>query len=423
MKLLRLIAIAFAAVLVLVAIAVVAIFQPSVQTRLVQSFLTRPGSMAGKVGWLHAGWKMTEWRDLQLRGNGWTLNMPHARAEVPAVGAIQHDVHVHSFTAHGWTLDLSAPTATSAQVAIDASRLRRWNRLPLAAIGFAQVTPTIAPAPTGTAVFRGIFPLLDLPVDLAVDQVDLDGVVLLRSQTGGPVERIHIVITGGGLAAGQSGRFLVSGETAVNMPAMPVSSVRAQMNVQARLATPRRFDLLQIDGHLNSENGKAAGPRLFLNASIRREGDHESYGLSVRAGEAANSPELIQAQADFPDNQGRVSGHWKADTNDAQFSPFLLGALLPSFSMKGTGKFDADSAFQEVHAAGNFSGQMARWETITPTLGSLGSLQLDGSFDVLQNGQTLRIEQLAVQVADANPIFSVTALQGIEFDAETAEVR
>jgi hypothetical protein len=101
----------------------------------------------------------------------------------------------------------------------------------------------------------------------------------------------------------------------------------------------------------------------------------------------------------------------------------LLGATLPSFSVKGAGTFDADSAFQEVHATGDFSGQIARWDAIAPSLASLGSLQLKGNFDVLQNGKTVRIEQLAVEVFDPKPIFSLTALQGIEFDGETGEVR
>jgi hypothetical protein len=425
MKLLRLIALAVAVVLVLLVGAGVALFQPSVQTRLARSFLRRPGAVTGQVESLHAGWKTTEWTNLQLHGNGWSLTMPSARAEVPLMGAVQRDVHVHSFTAHGWVLDFSTAGSAPAQISMNTVPALRWHRLPLATVGFAQISPTVVPSatPSIATAFRGVFPLLDLPFDFAVDEVDLEGEVVFRSQTGGPVERIHVTVTGGGLAAGPTAKFVVTGDSAVNLPAMPLSSVRAQVNVQARLATPRRFDLLQLDGHLSAENSKAAGPRLFLTASINREGDHEAYVFSVRAGDAVNAPELVQAQASFPDAQGRVSGNWQADTNDTQFTPFLLGAELPSFSVKGSGKFDADSAFQEVHAAGNFTGQMARWRMIAPSLANFGPLQFQGNFDVLQNGKTLRIEQLAVQVADSNPIVSLAALQGIEFDAETAEVR
>ena len=425
MKLLRLITLIGAVVLVLIVAAVAALFLPSVQTRIARSVLARPGAVTGQVDSLHAGLKTTEWSNLQLRGDGWTLLMPSAMAEVPIVGAIRKDVHVHSFIAHGWVLDLSAAHVSPAQVSRNTAAGWRWHRLPQATILFAQVASTAATptTPTPAEIFRGVFPMLDLPVDLAVDQVDLEGEIVFRSQTGGPVERIHVTMTGGGLRAGQSGQFVATGETSVNMPSVPLSSVRARVNLQARLATPRRFDLLQLDGHLTAENAKAPGPRLFLQAAINRVADHEAYIFSVRAGDDANAPELVQAQASFPNAQNRVSGNWKADTADTQFTPFLLGVTLPSFSLKGAGTFDADSAFQEVHATGNFNGQMGRWEVIDPSLARLGPLQLRGNFDVLQNGKTVRIEQLAVEVFNPNPIFSLTALQGIEFDGETGEVR
>jgi|GEM_PF-2649338 len=427
MKFLRRIALGLAVVLVVLALAVAALFLPSVQTRLTRSLLARPGAVTGQIEMLRAGLQLTEWHNLQLHGNGWILTVPTARLDVPLLAAARRDVHVRNFTAHGWTLDFSnAPSTTTVARATTPSALR-WHPLPQATIGFAQVlaaTSGEANAAVNPAdVFRGIFPLLDLPVDLAVDQVDLEGEIIFRAQSDGPVERIHVTMTGGGLAAGRSGQFLLTGETLVKMPAMPLSAVRTQVNLQARLGSARQFDLLQLDGHFEAENGKAARPKLFLKAAINRVGDHETYVLSVRAGDGPNAPGVVQAQAVFPNPQSRVSGTWNADTNDTQFGPFLLGVVLPSFSIKGAGQFDADGAFQEVHAAGNFTGQMARWETIDPALTNLGSLRVDGNFDVLQNRKTLRVEQLQVQVAGQAPVFSLTALQGIEVDGESGEIR
>ena len=116
MKLLRLITLIGAVVLVLIVAAVAALFLPSVQTRIARSVLARPGAVTGQVDSLHAGLKTTEWSNLQLRGDGWTLLMPSAMAEVPIVGAIRKDVHVHSFIAHGWVLDLSAAHVSPAVV-------------------------------------------------------------------------------------------------------------------------------------------------------------------------------------------------------------------------------------------------------------------------------------------------------------------
>ena len=279
MKLLRLIAVVFAVLLVLVATAIAVLFLPSVQTKIARSVLSRPGPVTGEVERVNAGLKATEWSNLQLRGVGWTLTMPSAHAEVPLAGAIHHDLQVHAFTAHGWVLDLSASNSSQpVHVSARSNRSWHWHRLPQAIINFAQVTRVSAQANTPSAieVFRGVFPMLDLPVDLSVDQVDLEGEIIFRSQTGGPVERIHVTMTGGGLAAGRSGRFVVTGETSVIVPSTPLSAVRGQFEIEARLATPRHFDLLQLDGHLSAENQKATGPRLFLNAAVTRGVDHEA---------------------------------------------------------------------------------------------------------------------------------------------------
>ena len=428
MKLLRLIVALLALLLVLAAGAVGALFLPSVQTRLARAVLARSNAIKGTVNSVDAGLATSTWNGLQLQGNGWELTMPSARVDIPALAALRRNVHVHSFSAHGWVLAFS-PIASEKGTAAAIAQAHHRNNV-LATIGLnSLLAELLSPTPTvrtaSADVFRGILPLLDLPVDLALDQVDLDGEIIFRSQTGGPLERIHVNMTGGDLAASKSGRFLITGDSTVKVPSMPWSSVQAHITLQARLANPRQFDLLDLKGTLDAASApkKTSATQLLLTASVSRETERETYTLAVRTAGNADARDLFQLTGNFPDAQKRVSGSWKTDANDVSFIPFLLGATLPSFAVKGEGRFEADNSFQEVHATGKFAGEMARWETIDPALVNLGKLKIDGNFDLLQNGKTVRIEGLSVQVANDKPVLAVTALQGIELDGASGEVR
>lgn len=142
---------ALAAVLVLLAIA------PAVQTRVARMEINRHTGLQGTLGNVTAGFGEVEIEDLHLEANGAVLNLPTLRAKLPLTTAALHRrALVRVLVAKGWTLDLSR------------------------AGGKAESLESIL----GTLLIGR-----ELPFELSLDGVDLEGDVLLPAPPGGARRR------------------------------------------------------------------------------------------------------------------------------------------------------------------------------------------------------------------------------------------
>jgi hypothetical protein len=393
-KLLRWLLIGIAVLAVLMAVVVGMAFSPSVQTWAARQALAGRNIEVGRVA---VGLNRVELDNVLVNQPGVALTLPSAEVDLPLLSAAGKKVSIQKLVAKGWTLDLTAPggKAKSAQA-------------------------TAAPAVATAAAFQGIFQQLHLPVDLVVDSVELSGEVIYLADPKQPPSHAHVTLTGGGLAAGQEGKFDFEIDTELAGSSTAVHTLAVHGTLIARLDTPRTFSHLGF-----VTDGTATGPRFPQGARIHfaadalRAATGEHYAVAVDT----DGKHLFALNADYPATAPKLAGDWRLNVRDTDLAPFTLGHALPVFEVTGEGKLEADATLGAVHATGHLHVLAGQLEVIHPGLQALGSLTLDTQFDLSQNAGVTRIDQFDVIMAGEHPVAEVRALQSFEFNAKTRELK
>ncbi|HEV8073389.1 MAG TPA: hypothetical protein VGP21_04585 [Opitutaceae bacterium] len=394
MKLLRRLLIGIVVLAALMALVVGIAFLPSVQTWAAHRALAGRNIDVGRVA---IGLNRVELDNVHVNQPGVALTLPGAEVDLSLLSAAGKKVSIQKLVAKGWTLDLTAPggKSKSAQTAA-------------------------APAIATTAAFQGIFQKLHLPVDLTVDSVELSGDVVFSADPKQPPAHAQVTITGGGLAAGQEGRFDFEIDTELAGSSPAVRTLAVHGTIIARLDTPRTFSHLGF-----VTDGTASGPRFPQGARIHFSAD----ALRAAAGEHytvaldTEGKHLFALKADYPANAPKLAGDWQLNVRDADLAPFTLGRALPAFEATGDGKLEADVALGAVHATGHVHVSAGQLEVVHAGLQALGQLTLDTHFDLSQNAGVTRIDQFDVIVAGEHPVAEIRALQSFELNAKTRELK
>ena len=422
MKPVRILLFSFGALLVLLIAAVALAFNSGVQTWAARKALAGQPALHASLGSLAAGLGRVELRDLRAEVNGATLVLPTLTVEVPLVSAgLSQKVTVGKLVARGWTLDLSKAQNAPATPAPAKPSVKVTRPLPPSLLATALAADPAAAAPAVAQLFQGVFAQLRLPVDLALDGLDLDGdIILPPAPGGGPAPRAHLTLAGGGLGAGREGRFTL--DLAANFAGekVAVSSVVVRSTLAATMDTPRSFT-----GFVAEPTAVATGPqfptgvKLLATVSARRAATGESYTLSV----ATPAQRLLSVEAELAAAGQTLAGTWQIDVRSADLAPFALGRPLPTFAAKGAGKFSTDTAFAEIRASGRLDASAEQLAVIKTELAAMGAIRLAAVFDLTQRGDFTRVEKLGLDVAGARPVAAVQALQTFEFNAKTGELK
>ena len=202
MKFLRPLLLALGTLTVLLLAVVLLAFTPAVQTWAVRRVLAQQPGIEAEVGRVAAGLNRVCLEDIRIRfaGSDWIL--PLVEIDFPVVSAVLGGrVEVTRVWAKGWTLDLvDAPPVAS----------RAPPRAPTHAGYLAFLSVARAQAPVPPPAFDGIFSLLALPVDLSVSGMDVEGEIRFARAAGQTPAVARVALTGGGLSAGATGRFVLS---------------------------------------------------------------------------------------------------------------------------------------------------------------------------------------------------------------------
>ena len=420
MKAARVVVFSAAAVAVILLIAAAVAFNSSFQTWAARRALATRSDLHATLGSLSAGFQRVEIRALQMNSDGAILTLPSLQAELPLVSAgWSQRVLVKSLVAKGWTLDLTkaknlAPPATSPS----APRKTAGSAGPapdFSVISTAQAADAATKA-VAAPLFRGLFAGLQLPVELSLDGVELEGEVILPDTLGHGVERLRLTLRGGGLAAGHDGSFVI--DLAGAKPDGGALTLHGTLT--ATMDTPRSFTRLGA-----KVDAAASGPQfpegvaLKIDSTAERKPAGESYVLLLADGKK----QLADIKAELVTAASRISGTWKLDVHDSDLAPFALGRKLPTFTATGQGGFETGTALEEIHASGRLVASADRLEVVRPELSAVGLVNLTADFDVLQHGDSLRVERLDATVSGATPVGTVRALQSFEFNLGTGELR
>lgn len=356
-----------------------------------------------------AGLRHVELQDLRYEWAGAVLTVPRVDARMGVFdAAFSDEVTISRLIARGWLLDL---TKTLDSGAAASESLSARPRPPASSV----TNPAEAnPATIAAKAFAGIFDHLRLPVDSALDGVDLEGAILLPKGRG----QLKVTLRGGGLAAGKEGKFDLVAEA--TLADAKVAVVRADVALSATMDTPRSFT--QVAVRLDAAaRGTSFPDGVKLNAGLTaaRAATGETYSVAL----VTTDRQLASLKADLPRDASRLEGTWKLDVRDADLAPFSLGHPLPAFTAAGEGRFDTDAQFASVHATGKLATTASRLEVLHPHLAGIGAMKLGGQFDLTRRGATIAVQQLELTVAAAQPVAIVTALQGFEYDAARDELR
>lgn len=381
-------------------------FVPAVQTWAARkAAATQPGVSIGRVA---VGLRSIEAREVHVDQPGLRMRLPSADVEIGLLSALQQRIEVGRLVAKGWTIEVTEATPTAGPATA------------------GKPSPSLSPQPTGAPpsdalaspppVLQSLFDLLQLPVDLAIAAVDLEGDIVVRGQPGVGTSRMHVVVTGGDLQPDREGHFTIVADITSDDPSAPVAAMKATAKITAQMATPRTFRSLLTEVELVARGTPFPdGATLQAKLAAHREPTGERYELALHS----SSKELLRIAGALPADQGAFDGTWTVSLSNVDLAPFALGRPLPTFTAKGGGELYANRSLTEVRAAGKLDVDAARLEVLRSGLEAVGSLRLHTVFDVVQRESVLEIVTAAVDVAGERPIVSVSTLQPIRFDTAT----
>ncbi len=382
-------------------LAAAAAFSPPVQTYAAQRFLASASGPGSSVRHLSAGLNRISLSGLRLELDGAVLVVPTAEAELAVLSAgLGRGIHVRRLVAKGWTLDLTRRGPAGSPAA-----------------GAGARGPS---APWAARAAGSLLAAFNVPSNLSVDGVDLEGIVIFPDEGGQPMGRAQVEAVGGGLASGRSGRFLCSVSATLNDASAPVSALAVRGALSASMDPSGTFTRADIRMEAKARGRQfPAGIGLAGEASAARDAGSETYMLTLeRAGERIASVEAKSA-----DGSRRFAGAWHLDLKDTDLAPFALGRSLPKFGVAGEGAYDFDAATRDVHARGNVKASADRLGIVAPSLAGLSAVDVAADFDFAATGASLRVDRLEASLSGTKPVASVRALQAFEFNTATGELK
>jgi hypothetical protein len=396
-------------------------FNSGVQTWTAKKILTRQPSVNATLESVAIGLGRAEVKALRAEINGAVLTVPSISVELPIIAAgISQKVSVGKLTARGWSIDLSktaAPPPASTSVTNVAPA-------PGGAATPLPATPNSVVAANQAAVaraFAGVLAQLRLPVDLALDGLDLEGEVIFPpAPGGGPAARARVILTGGGLGFGKEGRFQLDLNASFTGENLAVNNVTLQSTLVAAMDSARTFSRFSAEPKAVAVGPHfPAGVTLSAVLSAARTPGGESYSLAV----ANPAQPLVSVTADLSAANRTLGGSWKVDLRSADLAPFTLGHTLPAFAAHGEGKFSTDTAFAEIRAHGQLNVQADQLGVLKPELAAIGAIRMLAEFDLAQRGDSTRIDRLKAELSGARPVAALQSLQAFEFNAKTGELK
>lgn len=399
----------------LVVLVLVLALTPAVQTWAARKAVAGQPGLKADIGRVAVGLSSVSVRDTRLQQDGLILILPSADIELPLLSAAGKKIAIQRLTAKGWTVDLTAPVAGKTAAVMPVARRATAGYLGLISSAQAQM-----PAAATQAVFAGVFQQLQLPVDLSIETMELEGDVIFPVAPGQPAGRAHIVIKGGQLGVGRDARIVIDATVALSGADAPVQSLTMRTVIAARMDTPHSFDKLGLVADATAIGPKfPSGATVKADVSAEKKGAAEAYRVLVDAA----GKRLLTLDTTMPAGASRLEGAIAFELRDTDLAPFALGLALPGFDTTGEVTFAAPTTLQTFEAKGSVKASLSRLEAVMPELKSVGTLQIVSSFNAAKLAETIRLTELSIRITGAKPVATIAAVQPFEFVPATGEIR
>ncbi len=411
------------ALLVIVAVVAVALaFNASFQTRVVQRVLSEQPDMAASLSRVSVGWSTVRIDDLAVRRDGMVLRAPRVEATLPVWRLLTNRVELRRLVAHDWELQIDPAVAIAAMrapeppVASNAAEAG-WGGL-ARALGGSLVTADGGHAAPGLG---GLLDALHLPLDIAVDELDLRGTAAWRQAGPGADGHANVAVTGGGLRAGETGTFhlLVEAE-GERATAAGIRSLLIDARLGLTLADAHTLDHVRLAAELAGRRDERATPDRFelqFDLRVAEGSPHAAFSLRDEHNR------LVHLDLRREENDATLSGTWSIALNDRSLGSLMLGRTLPSFASEGQGALSAAIDLSSGSVGGTLAFTGSDFAVLMPELSQVGPVSGELTFDTELRETGLRLTQLDLAVNGAAPLLSAHLLQGIEVAHQTNEIR
>lgn len=364
-----------------------------VQTWIARRVLSAQSGMQAEVRQVSIGWSSVHVSDLTITKPGVTLRLPSAEVDLPLLAAVRGRVDLRRLVAKHWTIELSNVAPSSGE-------------------------PVRKPA-GGFDLQADLFSHLELPVDLELGEIVLEGELLL------PEGRAEVVLNRSVVpsrpaAKSDPGILLNIAFTPKPSAGLPVKTMTLAGELNLRQSAPNRFSAVEGELSLEARGDQFPDGRASINAQFRLAdsgGKAKQAYLHLQAAERRLLDLSLEAS-----NGENVAGTWAIDLRDADLVPFMLGQVLPDFVVTGTGKVSSDVSGLRPAVSGDIQIQLDRLEDIAGATAGVGPINLTTRFDISKLGNRLRIRELSLTVAQDAPVITMQALQEFSVDTQSGEL-
>lgn len=390
MKFLRLLLVLSGAILVAGAIVLGLALTPSVQRWAVLRAVRDVPGLKLELGGISAGFSGVTVTGVKAVHQGLPVSVERLEAEFSPLGYVfGRQLEIRRLTVSGLHLDAARLSPAKAEAA-------------------AAGAPAAAP---------GMLARLELPFDLTLGDVRIEGKAVLPAKPAqAPMEATY-TITGGKFAPGREGTLQL--DARLNNPAAGagVHSLHAQAGLRATLTTGRRFDKISLTTLVDAEGPALASPsQLKVGAEVYQATGGENYEVTVSTLLQGRAENALILRARLPAGTQRYEGEWALKARTAQLQPFLLGGLLPDFEANGDGRFAVDAAARNFVVEGGLEGRVSGLEAIDPAWRAFGSLKINTDFDVSQQGGVIDLRRFKASVSGENPVLEVHSTTPVRYD-------
>jgi len=421
MKLLKIAALIAGVVVVLAAILIGVALMPAVQTWAARKAVAgQPGAKI-EIGRVSAGPGSTEISDLRVTQDGVVISARQVTTRYSLWDYIAHRrLSVGEITAQGFVVDLRHPTGATTTATASAPPAASQTTQPSGAAtsppGLIEKTATKRPA------FNGMLGNVQLPVDVHLAKLAVDGQVLL------PNERVvAFELHGSEIAPGQD-RGHLEWKVDFTDPAK-TSAVRAARltgSLALHITADRHIDAIEIETDASAEGPKIPADRVKLQMKAAQPvvGGDEHYNAAIALVRAEKIEPVLNAQIDYQANSHQLAGTWNIGVRSEQAAALLAGFGLPEATVNGAGKFTLQPDSNTLATTGEITAQLAGLEKISRALTPLGGVELHAAFDAGIANHVARLDRLdlATAAGDGRKLVEITTRQKISFDLATKHV-
>ncbi len=401
-----------AALIALAALFAAALFIPSVQTDIAQHKLDEHPGLHASLGAISAGVGQLEARDLNLDVGGAGLIVPSLQAQLPVVRAYwEHTLSIRRLVAKGWTLDLGSPLQRKGSPAAMAARPAPAG--PLAAMAQKNSAPAIV-----AVVFHQLLAGWELPPDVSIDAVELEGDILLPSPPHTDPIAVHVVVTGGGLGAGREGHFaLTTTFPLINDSGYLIATITTRGQLALTTTPARRPGRIALASDISAKgHALSADLSLAVALSAADQTHGETYDLTLKRADRRLAALTVQC----PATTGPIAGTWAIDARDPDLAIFFPKGPLPTLATTGSGAFETDDAFTRIRVTGQLN---TAANGLSAPFNRIGAATLHTDFDLTHSAGSLRIDRLSAALGATQPVATVRALQPFTIDETTGALR